>query len=376
MIRTHKVGQKIKKLFAPLDPMMVVILLLITIVSVVSMYSASTDKPIRFSRHLENLAVCWAVIVAFAYTPPKVFARLAVPIYVLGVVLLVAVALFGEVRLGARRWIFGFQPSELLKLGVPLMIAFYFQNSGNAQGKQLWRVFGIAVLLFAMPFLLIAKQPDLGTGLLVAAAGVYVIYFAGLSWRVIAALVGSAVVGVGVLYELLKNDVQIIEKVLHGYQLKRIKVLFGLIDDAKGAGYHIANAKVAIGSGGWLGKGWMDGTQSQLQFIPEKSTDFLLAVYSEEFGLIGVILLLVLYLLLISRGLSIAHMAQTRFDRLLAGSLSMIIFTYVFVNMGMVAGILPVVGVPLPFMSYGGTALVTLGVACGMLMSIRHHRIR
>ena len=376
MIRTHKVGQKIKKLFAPLDPMMVVILLLITIVSVVSMYSASTDKPIRFSRHLENLAVCWAVIVAFAYTPPKVFARLAVPVYVLGMVLLVAVALFGEVRLGARRWIFGFQPSELLKLGVPLMIAFYFQNSGNAQGKQLWRVFGIAVLLFAMPFLLIAKQPDLGTGLLVAAAGVYVIYFAGLSWRVIAALVGSAVVGVGVLYELLKNDVQIIEKVLHGYQLKRIKVLFGLIDDAKGAGYHIANAKVAIGSGGWLGKGWMDGTQSQLQFIPEKSTDFLLAVYSEEFGLIGVILLLVLYSLLISRGLSIAHMAQTRFDRLLAGSLSMIIFTYVFVNMGMVAGILPVVGVPLPFMSYGGTALVTLGVACGMLMSIRHHRIR
>jgi rod shape determining protein RodA len=376
VIRTHKVGQKIKKLFAPLDPMMVVILLLITIVSVVSMYSASTDKPIRFSRHLENLAVCWAVIVAFAYTPPKVFARLAVPVYVLGMVLLVAVALFGEVRLGARRWIFGFQPSELLKLGVPLMIAFYFQNSGNAQGKQLWRVFGIAVLLFAMPFLLIAKQPDLGTGLLVAAAGVYVIYFAGLSWRVIAALVGSAVVGVGVLYELLKNDVQIIEKVLHGYQLKRIKVLFGLIDDAKGAGYHIANAKVAIGSGGWLGKGWMDGTQSQLQFIPEKSTDFLLAVYSEEFGLIGVILLLVLYLLLISRGLSIAHMAQTRFDRLLAGSLSMIIFTYVFVNMGMVAGILPVVGVPLPFMSYGGTALVTLGVACGMLMSIRHHRIR
>ena len=376
MMRTHKLGQKIKKIFAPLDPMMVIILLLITVVSAVTMYSASTDKPIRFSRHLENLAVCWAVIVAFAYTPPKLFARLAMPIYVLGVVLLVAVALFGEVRLGARRWIFGFQPSELLKLGVPLMIAFYFQNSGNAQGKQLWRVFGIAVLLFAVPFLLIAKQPDLGTGLLVAAAGIYVICFAGLSWRIIISLAGAAVIGVGVLYELLKNDVQIIEKVLHGYQLKRIKVLFGLIDDAKGAGYHIANAKVAIGSGGFLGKGWMDGTQSQLQFIPEKSTDFLLAVYSEEFGFVGVVLLLVLYLLLISRGLSIAHIAQTRFDRLLAGSLSMIIFTYVFVNMGMVAGILPVVGVPLPFMSYGGTALVTLGVACGMLMSIRHHRIR
>ena len=376
MIRTHQIAQKIKKIFAPLDPMMVVILLLITIVSVVSMYSASTDRPIRFGRHLENLVLCWGVIVVCAYTPPKVFARLAVPIYVIGVFLLVMVALFGEVRLGARRWIFGFQPSELLKLGVPLMIAFYFQNSGNAQGTQLWRVFGIAVLLFAVPFLLIAKQPDLGTGLLVAAAGIYVIFFAGLSWRVIIGLVGTAVVGVVALYEMLRNDVQIIEKVLHGYQLKRIKVLFGLLDDTKGAGYHIANAKVAIGSGGWLGKGWMDGTQSQLQFIPEKSTDFLLAVYSEEFGLIGVILLLVLYLLLISRGLSIAHMAQTRFDRLLAGSLSMIIFTYVFVNMGMVAGILPVVGVPLPFMSYGGTALVTLGVVCGMLMSIRHHRIR
>ncbi len=376
MIRPHKIGQRIKKILAPLDPVMVAILLLITVISVVTMYSASTDKPMRFSRHIENLVMCWAVIVALAYTPPKIFARLAVPVYVIGVVLLFAVALFGEVRLGARRWIFGFQPSELLKLGVPLMIAFYFQNSGNAQGKQLWRVFGIAVLLFAVPFLLIARQPDLGTGLLVAAAGAYVIFFAGLSWRIIIGLVGTAVIGVVALYEMLRNDVQIIEKVLHGYQLKRIKVLFGLLDDTKGAGYHIANAKVAIGSGGWLGKGWMDGTQSQLQFIPEKSTDFLLAVYSEEFGLIGVILLLVLYLLLISRGLSIAHVAQTRFDRLLAGSLSMIIFTYVFVNMGMVAGILPVVGVPLPFMSYGGTALVTLGVACGMLMSIRHHRIR
>ena len=376
MLSVHHIGQKIKRVLAPLDPVMVAILLLITVISVVTMYSASTDKPMRFSRHIENLLMCWVVIVALAYTPPKVFARLAVPIYVTGVILLLAVALFGEVRLGARRWIFGFQPSELLKLGVPLMIAFYFQNSGNAQGKQLWRVFGIAVLLFAVPFLLIAKQPDLGTGLLVAAAGIYVIFFAGLSWRIIIGLAGAAVIGVVALYEMLRNDVQIIEKVLHGYQLKRIKVLFGLLDDTKGAGYHIANAKVAIGSGGWLGKGWMDGTQSQLQFIPEKSTDFLLAVYSEEFGLIGVILLLVLYLLLISRGLSIAHVAQTRFDRLLAGSLSMIIFTYVFVNMGMVAGILPVVGVPLPFMSYGGTALVTLGVACGMLMSIRHHRIR
>lgn len=376
MIQTHRLWQRIRQLLAPLDTTMVLLLLLISVVSMVTMVSASTDRPERLFQHIRNLGMFWVIVVACAYTPPKFFMQAAVPVYIIGLVLLVAVALFGEVRLGARRWIFGFQPSELLKLGVPLMIAFYFQNAGNVQGKQLWRVFAVATVLFLIPFLLIAKQPDLGTGLLVAAAGVYAIYYAGLSWRVIVALFGSAVVGVVALYEILKHDTQLIEKVLHGYQLKRILVLFGLLADSKGAGYHIANARVAIGSGGLLGKGWMDGTQSQLQFIPEKSTDFLLAVYAEEFGLIGVILLLVLYLLIISRGLSIAHSAQTRFDRLLAGSLAMIIFTYVFVNMGMVSGILPVVGVPLPFMSYGGTALITLGVACGMLMSIRHYRIR
>ena len=376
MISLNKFPRLIRKLLAPLDPVMVAILILISIVSVVTMYSASTDRPERFAQHIRNLVLCWGVIVALAYTPPKVLMRLAVPIYAAGVLLLIAVALFGEVRLGARRWIFGFQPSELLKIGVPLMIAFYFHYIGNVQGRQLWKAFAVATLLFVVPFLLIAKQPDLGTALLVAAAGGFVIFYAGLSWYVIMGLFATGVIGIFTLYELLKNNVPIVEKFLHGYQQKRVKVLFGLIDDNKGAGYHIANAKVAIGSGGLLGKGWMDGTQAQLQFIPEKSTDFLIAVYAEEFGLIGILLLLVLYFALISRGLSIAYQAETRFDRLLAGTLSMIIFTYVFVNMGMVGGILPVVGVPLPFMSYGGTALITLGVACGMLMSIRHHRIR
>ena len=376
MISLNKFPRLIRKLLAPLDPVMVAILILISIVSVVTMYSASTDRPERFAQHIRNLVLCWGVIVALAYTRPKVLMRLAVPIYAVGVLLLIAVALFGEVRLGARRWIFGFQPSELLKIGVPLMIAFYFHYIGNVQGRQLWKAFAVATLLFVVPFLLIAKQPDLGTALLVAAAGGFVIFYAGLSWYVILGLLASGVIGIFTLYELLKNNVPIVEKFLHGYQQKRVKVLFGLIDDNKGAGYHIANAKVAIGSGGLLGKGWMDGTQAQLQFIPEKSTDFLIAVYAEEFGLIGILLLLVLYFALISRGLSIAYQAETRFDRLLAGTLSMIIFTYVFVNMGMVGGILPVVGVPLPFMSYGGTALITLGVACGMLMSIRHHRIR
>ena len=376
MISLNKLPRLIRKLLAPVDPVMVAILILISIVSVVTMYSASTDRPERFAQHIRNLVLCWGVIVALAYTPPKVLMRLAVPIYTAGVLLLIAVALFGEVRLGARRWIFGFQPSELLKIGVPLMIAFYFHYIGNVQGRQLWKAFAVATLLFVVPFLLIAKQPDLGTALLVAAAGGFVIFYAGLSWYVIMGLFATGVIGIFTLYELLKNNVPIVEKFLHGYQQKRVKVLFGLIDDNKGAGYHIANAKVAIGSGGLLGKGWMDGTQAQLQFIPEKSTDFLIAVYAEEFGLIGILLLLVLYFALISRGLSIAYQAETRFDRLLAGTLSMIIFTYVFVNMGMVGGILPVVGVPLPFMSYGGTALITLGVACGMLMSIRHHRIR
>ena len=376
MISLNKLPRLIRKLLAPVDPVMVAILILISIVSLVTMYSASTDRPERFAQHIRNLVLCWGVIVALAYTPPKVLMRLAVPIYAVGILLLIAVALFGEVRLGARRWIFGFQPSELLKIGVPLMIAFYFHYIGNVQGRQLWKAFAVATLLFVVPFLLIAKQPDLGTALLVAAAGGFVIFYAGLSWYVIMGLFATGVIGIFTLYELLKNNVPIVEKFLHGYQQKRVKVLFGLIDDNKGAGYHIANAKVAIGSGGLLGKGWMDGTQAQLQFIPEKSTDFLIAVYAEEFGLIGILLLLVLYFALISRGLSIAYQAETRFDRLLAGTLSMIIFTYVFVNMGMVGGILPVVGVPLPFMSYGGTALITLGVACGMLMSIRHHRIR
>ena len=366
MVRLHNSRRFLRKLFSPLDPVMVAILILISMISLVTMYSASTDRPDRFAQHIRNLVLCWGVIVALAYTPPKVFMRAAVPVYVSGVVLLVAVALFGEVRLGARRWIFGFQPSELLKIGVPMMIAFYFHNLGNVQGRQLWKAFGVATMLFVIPFLLIARQPDLGTGLLVAAAGTYVVYYAGLSWRVIGALIGVAVVSLPLVYNFL----------LHDYQRRRVDVLLNPMEDPRGTGFHILQARTAIGSGGWLGKGWMDGTQAQLQFIPEKSTDFLLAVYAEEFGLIGVLLLLVLYLALISRALSIAYQGQTRFDRLLAGSLAMIIFTYVFVNMGMVGGILPVVGVPLPFMSYGGTALITLGVACGMLMSIRHHRIR
>lgn len=359
----------IAKFFAPLDGVMIFILAMIAALSLVTMYSAAAEIPDRFIDHARNLVIAFCVMLMFAYIPPQTLMKAAVPLYLLGVLLLIGVAVAGQTRLGAKRWLnlgVVIQPSELLKIAVPLMLSYYFHLTGVVHGKRAWRVFGLAGAMLVVPFLLIAKQPDLGTGLLVVFAGVYVIFFAGLNWKVIVALLGAGAVGAVVLAKF----------VLLPYQLKRIEVLIDPTSDPKGAGFHILQAETAIGSGGWLGKGWEQGTQTHLKFLPEHSTDFLLAVLSEEFGLIGVILLLVLYSVLILRGLSIAHDATTRFERLLAGAITMIIFTYAFVNMGMVAGMLPVVGVPLPFMSYGGTALITLGVGCGMLMSVRHHRIR
>ena len=358
----------IRKIFAPLDGVMIFVLILIAALSAVTMYSASSDIPERFPDHIRNLVIGFFVMLTFAYIPPQWLMKVAVPLYALGVFLLLGVAVAGLTRLGAKRWLnvgIVIQPSELLKIAVPLMLSYYFHLTGVVTGKRAWRAFGLAALLLLVPFLLIAKQPDLGTALLVVFAGSYVIFFAGLSWKVIAGLMTTAVVSFPIMWQFLKP-----------YQRTRIEVLLNPSSDPRGAGFHILQAETAIGSGGWLGKGFEQGTQTHLKFLPERSTDFLLAVLSEEFGLIGVLLLLVLYSVLIFRGLSIAHGASTRFERLLAGAITMIIFTYAFVNMGMVAGMLPVVGVPLPFMSYGGTALITLGVGCGMLMSVRHHRIR
>jgi rod shape determining protein RodA len=279
--------------------------------------------------------------------------------------LLIAVALFGDVSKGARRWLnLGFmrlQPSEMMKIATPLMLAWYFQ-----QHESLVRLrdYIIATLIVLVPTALIARQPDLGTGILVFAAGFYVIFLAGLPWKIIVGMVAAAAAGAPMVWGML-----------HEYQRARIMTLLDPEKDPLGKGFHIIQSTIAIGSGGILGKGWGQGTQAQLEFIPERHTDFMFSVLSEEFGLLGNTFLLVLYALLIGRGLMIAANAPTLFSRLLAGAITLIFFTYAFVNMGMVSGILPVVGVPLPFISYGGTALVTLFVGIGILMSIHRHRM-
>lgn len=364
----------LKRILSTLDGVILFILLLIAAISTITMYSAASDMPERFYAHIRNMSLCFFIMLLFTYIPPKLLMQAAIPLYIIGVALLIAVALFGKTKLGAKRWInlgITVQPSELLKIAVPMMLAYYFHIMGEVRGARAWQVFSFATLILLIPFGLIAKQPDLGTALLVVFAGAFVIFFAGLYWKIVAGLIAL----LAVLMTAMLNPF-ISSFFLRPYQQKRIAVLLDPTADPRGAGFHVLQAETAIGSGGWLGKGWLQGTQTHLQFIPERSTDFLIAVFSEEFGLIGVLLLLLLYLLLVFRGLSIAYNASTRFERLLASSISMVIFTYVFVNMGMVAGMLPVVGVPLPFMSYGGTALITLGVACGMLMSVRNNRPR
>jgi rod shape determining protein RodA len=316
------------------------------------------------ANQVANLAVALGAMWVVAQVPPQTLARLAVPAYALGLALLVAVALGGEVVNGARRWLslgFGrFQPSEMMKIAMPMMLAWYFHRH---EGAIRLREFAVAAALLAVPVALIAKQPDLGTAVLVAAAGFYVIFFAGIGWKVLGGLAALAAASLPPLWGLL-----------HDYQRRRILTLLDPSTDPLGAGYHIIQSTIAVGSGGLAGKGWLNGSQTHLEFIPERHTDFIFAVYSEEFGLIGNVILLALYALLIVRGLTIAAGAATLFARLFAGAVTLIFFTYAFVNMGMVAGILPVVGVPLPFISYGGTSLATLYIGVGILMSIHRHR--
>ena len=275
------------------------------------------------------------------------------------------VALFGVVVNGSRRWlelgITRIQPSELMRLAVPMMLAWYFQYK---QETLNWRDFLVAGVLLGLPVALIARQPDLGTALLITASGFYVLFLGGLSWKIIL----GAGVAAGATLPLAWNYL------LHDYQRQRVLTLIDPASDPLGAGYHIIQSTIAVGSGGMAGKGWMAGTQAHLDFLPERSTDFIFAVFSEEFGLIGNLFLLLLYAAIIWRGLWLAAGAPSLFGRLLAGSIVLTFFTYAFVNMGMVSGILPVVGVPLPFLSYGGTALVTLCLGLGMLMSIQRHR--
>ena len=353
-----------ERLAEGIDGPLLAIALALTAIGLAALYSASVENVGRVVAQLGNLAVALTAMWLVAQVPPQTLARLAVPAYVLGLVLLLGVAAFGEVVNGARRWLnlgFGrFQPSEMMKIAMPLMLAWYFHRR---EGAIRLRDFAVAALLLAVPVALIARQPDLGTALLVAAAGFYVIFLAGLSWKVIGGLVLLAAAAAPPLWG-----------VLHDYQRRRILTLLDPTTDPLGSGYHIIQSTIAVGSGGIAGKGWLNGSQTHLEFIPERATDFIFAVFSEEFGLIGNLVLLALYALLIARGLSIAAQAPTMFTRLLAGAVTLIFFTYAFVNMGMVAGILPVVGVPLPFISYGGTALATLYIGIGILMSIYRHR--
>jgi rod shape determining protein RodA len=336
------------------------------------MYSSGYDHGTRFVDHGRNMVLAGLIMLTLAQVPPQRLMALAVPLYVLGVALLVAVALFGITKKGATRWInlgVVIQPSEILKIATPLMLAWWFQKR---EGQLRPLDFVAAAVFLALPVGLIMKQPDLGTALLVLAAGLSVIFFAGLPWRLIVPPLVLAVAGMVALV-LLEPQVcapGVDWPLLHGYQQQRVCTLLDPTRDPLGKGFHIIQGMIAIGSGGLFGKGFMAGTQTHLEFIPERTTDFIFAAYAEEFGLLGVLLLIAGFVFLILRGLAIALDASTLFSRLLAGALTMIFFTYAFVNMGMVSGILPVVGVPLPFISYGGTAMVTLGLALGMLLSI------
>jgi rod shape determining protein RodA len=347
-----------------IDSTLLVLMAALSMLGLLALFSASYENPARVINQLVNLAVALAAMWLVAQVPPQTMMRFAVPAYVIGLAFLVAVALFGDVVNGARRWLHvgvtRFQPSEMMKLALPLMLAWYFHKHETSLKL---RNFAFAAILLVVPLGLIARQPDLGTAALVGAAGFYVIFFAGVGWRVLGTLGGIGLAALPIVWGFL-----------HDYQRKRVLTLLDPTTDPLGAGYHIIQSTIAVGSGGLWGKGWLNGTQAHLEFIPERHTDFIFAVFSEEFGLIGNVVLLVLYSLLVARGLVIAANAATVFARLLAGAIALMFFTYAFVNMGMVSGILPVVGVPLPFLSYGGTALLTLFIGAGILMSIHRHR--
>ena len=364
--------QRILPLFRGFDGILVLLCLLLAGAGLLAMYSSGYDHGTRFVDHGRNMLIALAILFVVAQVPPQKIMVFAVPLYTLGVALLVAVALFGITKKGAQRWInlgVVIQPSEILKIAMPLMLAWWFQKR---EGQLRPLDFVVAGALLAVPVGLIMKQPDLGTSLLVMAAGLSVIFFAGLSWRLVLPPVILGAIGIALIvaYEPQLCAEGVRWPVLHDYQQQRICTLLDPTRDPLGKGFHIIQGMIAIGSGGVWGKGFMAGTQTHLEFIPERTTDFIFAAYSEEFGLAGNLFIIVCFLLLVWRGLAIAMGAGTLFGRLMAGAVSTIFFTYAFVNMGMVSGILPVVGVPLPFISYGGTAMVTLGLALGVLMSV------
>jgi len=368
--------QRVWPLLRGFDLLLLVAVLVLAGMGLTAMYSSGFDHGTRFADHGRNMLIAAGIMFVVAQVPPQRLMSLAVPLYVLGVVLLLGVEFFGITRKGAARWLnvgIVIQPSELLKIATPLMLAWWFHRR---EGQTRPIDFIGAFALLAVPVGLIMRQPDLGTALLVMAAGLAVIFFAGLSWKLVLPPVVIAAVGI---VSIIAFEPQLCAdgvdwRVLHEYQRQRVCTLLDPTRDPLGKGFHILQGMIAIGSGGWWGKGFMQGTQTHLEFIPERTTDFIFAAFSEEFGLAGNLALIAGFTFLIFRGLMIAAEAPTLFARLLAAALTTIFFTYAFVNMGMVSGILPVVGVPLPFISYGGTAMVTLGLALGMLMSVAKSR--
>ena len=371
-----KVKRFFSSIFAGLDRQLGFILLGLAAVGFFTFLSASQNTPVQITDELRNLALSFLVMWIVSRIPPKWLEMGAVWIYGFGVALLIAVAAFGLIKKGARRWLnigVVIQPSEIMKIAMPLMLAWYFQKREGIQKS--WD-YGVATVILAIPVFLIARQPDLGTALLVFAAGLYVIILAGLPWKWILPFVGLGAIGILLIIifggTICANDV--VWPFVHDYQKHRICTLLDPTSDPLGKGFHTIQSMIAIGSGGFFGKGWFQGTQAHLEFIPEKHTDFVFAVFSEEFGLLGNLVLIALFFALIKRGLAISASGPNLFTRLLGASVTLIFFTYAFVNIGMVSGLLPVVGVPLPFISYGGTALVTLGFGAGILMSIHRHR--
>ena len=367
---------RLRPVFAGFDLPLLAVVLALSALGMVAMYSVGHDHGTRFVDHGRNMLLAAILMFAVAQVPPQRLQAVAVPLFCIGVALLVATALFGITKKGATRWLrvgVVIQPSEILKLAMPLMLAWWFQRR---EGQLRLLDFIIAGALLLVPVGLVAKQPDLGTAILVLSGGLYVIFFAGLSWRLI--LPVMLIAGLGLAAIVISGDALCQPEVpwhgLRDYQKQRVCTLLDPTTDPLGKGFHIIQGMIAIGAGGLSGKGFMSGTQTHLEFIPERTTDFIFAALGEEFGLAGTGALVLGFCFLILRGLWIAAQAPTVFSRLLAGALSLSFFTYAFVNMGMVSGILPVVGVPLPFISYGGTAMVTLGVALGMLMAIARSR--
>jgi len=368
--------QRIKPVITGFDIPLLLVMLLLGGAGLVTMYSAGFDAGTRFADHGRNMLLALGVLFVAAQIPPQTLLKCALPLYVIGVSLLVAVAVIGVTKKGATRWLnvgVVIQPSEILKIAMPLALAGWFQFR---EGQRRASDFVVALLLLLLPVGLIVKQPDLGTAILVLSAGLYVIFFAGLSWRLIAPVlvIGAIAITAIVLTEDRICQPDLKWPLLRDYQKNRVCTLLDPTTDPLGKGFHIIQGMIAIGSGGIEGKGFMKGTQTHLEFIPERTTDFIFAAFSEEFGLVGCGSLVLGFVILIFRGLMIAAEAPTVFTRLLAGAITMSWFTYAFVNMGMVSGILPVVGVPLPFISYGGTAMVTLGLGLGILMSIAKSR--